>query len=189
MIDIHNKWFSISLENPFKTWYKALKYFKFPDIKFNWYVYSPERWGKIINIECWDLMWKMKWGTSRHEENPHLRITLFNSITFNWELTKRYRNEFREKENGDSEYWEYILDYLYVFKNLKCYGACFRDSQLYKYRKSYGNKEDGTEDVYEKFPFVIPTVSMSLNKKGIKQLKKELNESRTNNKCDQEPCE
>lgn len=67
------------------------------------------------------------------------------------------------------EYWEYLLNWLYYKKTLKCYSCWVGDSRLYKSIKY--NKD---EDIVTPMPIVTPTVAMSLNKEGIKQLKKEL---------------
>lgn len=177
-----SKWINIDIENPLKTWWKARKYFKFPNISIkSAFRFEKSKLGKILNIECWDLMWKDKFRSPRHEINPHIYIDIFSFIHIYIEFTKTYLNEFGEKSNGDTMYWEYMLSYLYYKNNLKGYSTWQTDSKLYKYIDKYGNKEDGTEDIYKPFPLVLPCVSTSLNKKGIKQLKKELNESSGNN--------
>ena len=79
------------------------------------------------------------------------------------------------------EYWEYILNWLY-YKNkqtLRCYSTWIGNSKLYKTCK-YGNAEDGSEDTWKALPYIVPCVSMSLNKQGIKELKRELNEENRN---------
>lgn len=79
------------------------------------------------------------------------------------------------------EYWEYLLDWLYYKekKTLKCYSAWTGQSQLYKTVK-WGKAEDGSDDVYIPMPYTVPCVAMSLNKAGVAELKKELNEERGN---------
>ena len=174
--------FNFYIDNPFKTWWKVRKYFKRPKtkIKFffgnNWnYPYVSSKWcGKIIDIYISDVQWKDKWNTPRHERNPIIYFSLFQKFGFCMVPYIEYYNEFGEKENGDTHYWEYILDYLYYHKSLaKGYSTWVRESKLYKER-IWGNKEDGSEDTFKFINYIIPTVAMSLNERGITELKKEL---------------
>lgn len=182
-----NKWYknliAISIENPFKTWWKAKKYFKFPDItiSYGWqpyhYPYASSYWrGKILDINIHDIYWKDKFNSPRHERNPLIYFCLFSRLSLWIIFGKKYRDEFGEKQDGSLEYWEYILSHLYYSKNksLKCYSNWTTDSKLYKYISNYGNEEDGGKDEYKPHLLVIPVVSMSLNKPGIKELKEEL---------------
>lgn len=173
------KYIDISIENPFKTWWKARKYFKRPKLKFHIYWkdkgvtkyeenFHYYNWGgKILDINIHDVWWKDKYNSPRHEFDPIIYIGLFKLINFSITFHINFRNEFNEKEDGNLEYWEYLLDYLYYSKNLLNYGGWHTNSKLYKYWKG---KEKRSAYFY------IPTVAMSLNKQGIKQLKKELNE-------------
>ncbi len=183
-----NKWYknliAVSIENPFKTWWRAKKYFKFPDItiNFGWhpyhYPYATSYWrGKILDINIHDLYWKDKFNSPRHERNPLIYICLFSRISLWIVFGKHYYNEFGKKQDGSLEYWEYILKHLYYAKNknLKCYSCWTTDSRLYKHISKYGNKKDGSEDEIVPYKMIVPTVSMSLNKKGIKKLMEELN--------------
>lgn len=169
----NDEWVYYWLENPLKTWKKAKKYFKCPKSKWKIYwinkerIYSKYPRSKILDVIFCDLSWKDKYNSPRHEENPYIFICFFKKLAFYKEYYMDYNDEFGEKENGSLEYWEYLLDYLYYSKNLKNYGGWRRDSKLYFYWKG---KEQKLASFY------IPTVAMSLNKEGIKQLKKELNE-------------
>lgn len=107
------------LENPVKTWWKVKKYFKFPNIKFRkydrkdfdyWYF---DRLNKFISFQSYDVQWKSKFNSPRHEYNPIIRLVLFRRIGFILEFT------YGEL---DTCTWETILDFLYFepFKgNLK----------------------------------------------------------------------
>lgn len=183
-----NSWFNWFIENPLKTWNEAKKYFKRPKISFHihkvtkcsGYPYASYCWiGKILDIYSHDVFWKDKWCSPRHEQNPLIWICLFRKIAFSIRFNIYYNNEFGEKQSGDIMYWEYLLEWLYYKKKktLRCYSIWTGDSQLYRERK-YGNKEDGSEDTFKPYRYVIPTVAISLNKEGIEELKRELNEQK-----------
>lgn len=170
------EWVNIYIENPFKTWKRAKKYFKRPKFKgffhivrtYRHYPYACyDRIGKILDIRITDVGWKDKWDSPRHEESPNIFICLFRKFAFTGRFYISYYDEFGEKKNGDCYYWEYLLDYLYYSKSLKSYSCWTSNSKLYKL---YSN----AEDTYKPFKEVVPVVAMSLNKEGIKQLKEEL---------------
>ena len=176
-----DKWYknliAFSIENPFKTWWKARKYFKIPKtkIRFTWnahcFPYASKYWqGKLLDINIHDLYWKDKWDSPRHERNPLIYLCLFRRFSIWIYPNIEYYNEFGEKENGDMYYWEYLLEYLYYSKSLKGYSAWTSISKLYRTR-IYGNAEDGSEDKFEPMINVVPCVAMSLNKNGVKELK------------------
>lgn len=176
------KWIDISIENPFKTWWKARKYFKRPKIKFNIFFISYKTHklrGKLLDIDCWDIRWKDKFDSPRHEISPHISVTLFGKFGFNISSHIYYKDEFGEKQNGDMIYWEYLLEWLYYKKTLRCYSTWTGDSKLYK-EKHWGDKDDGSQDTFTPYHYVVPCVAMSLNKRGIKELKRELNEQKGN---------
>ena len=188
MLYTKNNWdsyFNIRIENPLKTWWKARKYFKFPKIKFKFYLvhkygpypYATYHWiGKILDISIIDVSWKDKYNSPRHEESPNIFICLFRKFALSIFLYNTYYNEFNEKVNGDLYYWEYLLSWLYYTKDrsLKCYSTWITDSKIYK-EIIYGNEEDGSEDVTKPRIYTIPVVAMSLNKRGMNKLKGELN--------------
>lgn len=177
-----DKWYhnliAISVENPLKTWWKARKYFKFPDIfvslssNKNIYPYATNKWrGKILDIEIQDLYWKDKWNSPRHERDPLIYICLFSKFSLWIGFTKYRIGEFGEKESASMEYWEYMLDYLYYSKTLSLDSFWQVDSKIAKITIP-GNAEDGSEDTKKPLPIYIPTHLISLNKKGLKQFKK-----------------
>lgn len=182
------EWVHINVRDPLKTWWKARKYFKRPKITakihkvytFRGYPYATyHRLGKILDIYIHDVCWKDKFDTPRHERNPLIFICLFRKIALTVFFNIKYYDEFGEKQNGDMEYWEYLLTWLY-YKNkrtLKCYSSWTVNSQLYKTVK-WGKAEDGSEDEHIPITYTLPCVAMSLNKRGIKELKRELNEER-----------
>lgn len=182
---LRNNFINYIIENPFKTWWKARKYFKRPTIsvsihrvsKIRGYPYaSYNALGKILDIDIQDILWKDKFDSPRYERGPLIYICLFRCIALSISFHIYYLSEFGEKQNGDSEYWEYLLNWLYYKKRktLKCYSTWVGDSKLYK-KVEYGNAEDGSEDTFTPFNYIIPCVSLSLNKRGIKKLKQELN--------------
>lgn len=181
-----DKWYknliALSIENPFKTWWKARKYFKVPSITVTFlcnkwhFPYASSYWrGKILDIDIHDIYWKDKWDSPRHERNPLIYICIFSIFSIWIYPTITYYNEFGEKENGDTYYWEYLLHYLYYSKNnsLKGYSTWTSDSKLY-HHTYYGNAEDGSDDKLTPIDIVVPCVAMSLNKAGIKKLKEEI---------------
>lgn len=166
---INNILFDIYIGNPFKTWWKARKYFKRPKATIQIGLFKENfrfNISKILYISIHDIEWKDKWNSPRHEDNPLIFISLFKYFWIYIEPHIQYYNEFGEKKDGDLYYWEYLLNYLYYKKRLQCYPAWMHDSELY--RMKYGGEE------YKPYVEVIPVVAMSLNKKGIKQLKSEL---------------
>lgn len=176
MISIHNRFIDIFIENPFKTWWKAKKYFKRPKLSFGFF---PTHNGKFLKINCHDILWKDKYDSPRHEINPYIEITLFNLFGFSIQFHTYYKDEFGIKQVGNIYYWEYLLSWLYYYKKktLICYSTWTYNSKLYKYISEYGDNIDGSEDVIKPLKLVIPCVALSLNKKGIKKLKEELNNS------------
>lgn len=167
-----DRWISICIENPLKTWKLAKKYFKKPKIKIHFFtnpIYdcpymSLNSIAKIIDIEAFDVCWKDKYDSPRHERSPYIWVCFFKKFGFSISWHIYYQDEFDIKQDGDAFYWEFLLDYLYYKKSLKNYPVWTSSSLLYKY--------EDDNDVYTPITFVIPVVSMSLNKTGIKELKK-----------------
>lgn len=182
------KWIDIYIENPFKTWWKVRKYFKLPNIRFYFFIggdrspiFTTSSWcGKMFDIKIKDLMWKDKYNSPRHEANPIIYFCLFKWIGFYITPIIKYQDEFGEEREGDMIYWEYVLDYLYYKKTLRSYSCWTGQSKLYRQRE-YGKAEDGSEDSFKPYNYVIPCVAMSLNKKGIAKLKKELENEKEGN--------
>lgn len=171
---------NIYLRNPLKTWWKARKYFKIPRPSFslcnifctNLYYYRCE--GKVLDIQSHDVQWKDKYNSPRHEQNPVICICFFNRWVFKIEFCIYGQNEFGEKVARDLEYWEYLLNYIYYDKPLSCVDTWTYSSQIFKKITCYGEAEDGSEDIYTPYKMIIPIPCFSLNKKGSKQLKKEI---------------
>lgn len=170
------KYFNVSISNPFKTWWKARKYFKVPRTCFSFssnkhhFPYASKYWqGKILDIDIHDVEWKDKWNSPRHEANPLIYICLFGRFSL-WIYPTVYNiNEFGEKENGDMYYWEYLLNYLYYTKSLKLTDVWSYDSKIVQYVDKYGDTEE--EDVKVPYRVYIPTHLFSLNERGLKEFK------------------
>ena len=172
-----NKWINLCLENPLKTWFKAKKYFKRPRCKIHFFINPTYNCpymnlgniAKILDIMSCDITWKDKYNSPRHEVSPYIWICFFKKFGFsiNWHIY--YKDEFNMKQIGDMYYWEYLLDYLYYKKSLKSYSVWTSLSLLYKEIDKYADEEN--EDTYKPITTAIPVVSMSLNKKGIEELK------------------
>lgn len=198
---IDNRYFNIFVENPFKTWWKARKYFKLPKIRihkigklfhktvhtqYGDYVddglsYCPygclDRLGSILSIYSSDIIWKDKWNTPRHERSPIIWLLLFKRIGFCITFSNEYLGECGEVENGDTYYWEFLLNYIYYKHDLKLAllmsGPWTRSSKLWNHVISHGSTEDGSEDTREPYPIIIPVQLISLNKKGLKKLRED----------------
>ena len=103
-------YFYIYYENPFKTYNKVKKYFKSIKPKFSW-GFGKSNKAKILELCIYDLMWKDKYNSPRHEFNPRILLSLFNYIHLYIDFTL-----------GDSVtdmvYWEAIIDWVYYGKDL-----------------------------------------------------------------------
>ena len=185
--NIYKDWFyleilglvHININNPFKTWWKARKYFKRPSVKFyfgllkyNFPYANRDYIGKIIDISIHDVMQKDKYCSPRHERNPYVWICLFR--LFRFEIGTRINDitETGKVEDRSTFYWEYLLDYLYYSKSLKINQCWEYTSKVYTRTKYYSNREDGEEDQVVPYKMVIQTPLFSLNKRGLKEFNK-----------------
>lgn len=185
--NIYKDWFyleilglvHININNPFKTWWKARKYFKRPSVKFYFgllkynFPYANRNYiGKIIDISIQDVGWKDKYCSPRHERNPYVWICLFR--LFRFEIGTRINDitETGKVEDRSTFYWEYLLDYLYYSKSLKINQCWEYTSKVYTRTKYYSNREDGEEDQVVPYKMVIQTPLFSLNKRGLKEFNK-----------------
>ena len=185
--NIYKDWFyleildlvHININNPFKTWWKARKYFKKPSIKCHFgllkysFPYANRDYiGKIIDISIQDVMWKDKYNSPRHERNPYVWICLFRLFRFEIDTRINALTETGKVEDRSTFYWEYLLDYLYYSKSLKINQCWEYSSKVYHYTKYYSNREDGEEDQIVPYKMVIQTPLFSLNKNGLKEFNK-----------------
>lgn len=185
--NIYKDWFyleildlvHININNPFKTWWKARKYFKKPSIKCHFgllkysFPYANRDYiGKIIDISIQDVMWKDKYDSPRHERNPYVWICLFRLFRFEISTRINALTETGKVENRSTFYWEYLLDYLYYSKSLKINQCWEYTSKVYTRTKYYSNREDGEEDQVVPYKMVIQTPLFSLNKNGLKEFNK-----------------
>lgn len=185
--NIYKDWFyleildlvHININNPFKTWWKARKYFKRPSIKCHFgllkysFPYANRDYiGKIIDISIHDVMWKDKYNSPRHERNPYVWICLFRLFRFEISTRINALTETGKVEDRSMFYWEYLLDYLYYSKSLKINQCWEYTSKVYTRTKYYSNREDGEEDQIVPYKMVIQTPLFSLNKRGLKEFNK-----------------
>ena len=185
--NIYKDWFyleildlvHININNPFKTWWKARKYFKKPSIKCHFgllkysFPYANRDYiGKIIDISIQDVMWKDKYNSPRHERNPYVWICLFRLFRFEIGTRINALTETGKVEDRSTFYWEYLLDYLYYSKSLKINQCWEYTSKVYTRIKYYSNREDGEEDQVVPYKMVIQTKLFSLNKNGLKEFNK-----------------
>lgn len=101
------------MENPFKTWWKVRKWFKFPkpSIYFGPIVSGlpygiPDKW---IELYIYDVTWKDKYNSPSFEFTPQINLNLF----------KKYQLLLTFQTSDDYLYWETILDIIYYNKSLK----------------------------------------------------------------------
>lgn len=185
--NIYKDWFyleildlvHININNPFKTWWKARKYFKRPSInchfgllKYSFPYANRDYIGKIIDISIQDVMWKDKYNSPRHERNPYVWICLFRLFRFEISTRINALTETGKVEDRSTFYWEYLLDYLYYSKSLKINQCWEYTSKVYTRIKYYSNREDGEEDQIVPYKMVIQTPLFSLNKRGLKEFNK-----------------
>ena len=134
---VNNKYFYWYYENPLKT-YKKIKTYFLP-LKTKWsFSFGKGNGAKIFDFSCFDLTWKDKWNSPRHEFSPRIKISLFNR--FHLLITYTVGDSM-----NDMAYWEAALWWLYFGKSLP--DAVKRSSGWQEY-----NKET---DCYEDMKFTI----------------------------------
>lgn len=117
-MEMLNKFIYVKINNPFKTWWKAKKYFKRPKIRFNISIHNPinyvkyyaRRGGLFILLDIQDVSWKYKYNDISFEYEPYINIVLFSIFNVNIRFAQNYNNR-----DYTLEYWESIL--MYVYKN------------------------------------------------------------------------
>ena len=95
---VYNEYFDICVENPLKSYNKIKKYFKALKPRFKIGFYKGNG-SKILMLNSFDITWKDKWNTPRHEINPRISISLFNYIHINIDFT------LKEDSMNDMVYW------------------------------------------------------------------------------------
>lgn len=121
-----NDLFSFYLQNPLRTWWKAKKYFKRPKIEIHFFKdlhrncpYARYDYvARILDIQSYDVMWKSKWNSPRHERSPYVWVCFFRKFGFSINFHITYIDYKGKIQDGDSFYWEYLLDFLYFRKDL-----------------------------------------------------------------------
>lgn len=110
--------------NPLYHWWKAKKYFKFPNIHFysgkiKWFFGFPikkEYLNRILDIRLSSLGYKTKWDEFRHEWDPYISIVLFRKwqllLVFNW------INDDENSNVRSMATWEALLDHIYYNKSI-----------------------------------------------------------------------
>ena len=147
--------FYFYFENPFKTWWKVRKVFKFPMPKFGFgfskYGFVDPYWGgRILYVETMDVDWKTKYDMFRFIDSPMISIILFRHIKF--------LIQFRFGDS-DLEVWETILCYLYDDKIKGNLALCIEENTW-----SGNNTKTGETKYYDARPYIRKKV---LLKNGI----------------------
>lgn len=149
---------------PLNSWWKVRKLFKRPHMYFNIYKiddYSKEYYNKYVNFGISDVGWKWKFNEIRYEEPPYIALALFRKwkIMITWSI-KGY-DEVGNIVDYDTDYWEFLLNYLYndkcnknILDVLHWVGYWSRDSKILKDIRLY-----------------ITPQQVSLTKKGYDELK------------------
>ena len=111
------------MENPLRTWWKVRKWFRIPkpSIYFGPIISGlpcklPDKW---IELYIYDVSWKDKYNSPRHERNPYVWICLFRLFRFEISTRINTLTETGKVEDRSMFYWEYLLNYLYYSKSLK----------------------------------------------------------------------
>ena len=103
---VRNKYFDLYWENPLKTYNKIKKYFKplKPIINID---FCKSNCAKILEINSFDVLWKDKYDSPRHERNPIITISIFNYLHI------RINFNMSNKSLDDMVYWEAALNWIY----------------------------------------------------------------------------
>lgn len=108
---ISNKYFDIYWENPLTTYKKIKNYFRPLKMKCS-FTRMRAREATILAINSFDVIWKDKYNSPRHEFNPRIEISLFNY--FHWRIDFTLGDDSMD----DMVYWETALYWLYYDKTL-----------------------------------------------------------------------
>lgn len=116
------KWITIHWTNPLKTYNKVKKVFKPLTCKIAFgklqqvggFPIYTNHVSKLLDIRAFDVQWKDKFNSPRHEHNPCINITLFRR----WKMLITWNFIDFNGEDHSIEYWEAILDWLYYDKSL-----------------------------------------------------------------------
>lgn len=133
----HNKWIDWYYENPLKTYNKIKKYFRPIKAKFNW-SFGKGNKPYIIELNSFDVTWKDKWRSPRHEYNPRIILSLFNYIHLYVDFTVG-------DSMDDMVYWEAALWWIYYNKDLE---------QSVKRSNGWSQYNEETKE-YERFNYSI----------------------------------
>lgn len=143
------------IENPLKTYNKIKNYFKpltrstqFCKVYLgSGYPLLYQKYGKILDIRAYDVVWKDKWNDPRHEYNPCVNIVFFNKwkIFIQWSFKEYDKGKL---EDHSCEYWEAALSWLYYKKDL--YSSVKENTGWYNY-DSDGNKTYNTYKLLNDF--------------------------------------
>jgi hypothetical protein len=102
---------------PWRTWKKAKKYFRFPDIRLRAAI-RPRllhyfwNWYDFLYVS--DVSWKDKYNEPRHEDNPCIAINFFNLLQFKIEFGRWIKGK-----DYSMEYWEALLCFVKYNKSLE----------------------------------------------------------------------
>lgn len=96
-----------SCTNPFRTIWRCRKWFKMPKMK--WYFYKYYKWKNddtpFIYFESWDIMWKDKYDTPRHEYDPYIRFIFFRWLCIDIKLM--YDDVYCNDNTWEQMLWTY----------------------------------------------------------------------------------
>lgn len=114
---------SFEIENPLKTYNKIKKYFKPLSRRIQFckvYLGSGfpsyyRNYSKVLDVRCYDVMWKDKWNSPGYEYNPCLSIVLFKK----WKIFVDWKFIDFNQEDHSCEYWESALTWVYYKKDLQ----------------------------------------------------------------------
>lgn len=146
---------------PLYNWWKARKYFKFPKTHISFCYKKEHHKHNLLNIYFHDVEWKWKDGAISVGSDPIFCITLLNlfSLTISWNIT--YIGDLGKVLYANTEYWEFLLTYLYNSHTKKSLYKSILKNTAFEYSPIYNKNM-----LYRYYIY-------SLNKRGFKKLEKD----------------
>lgn len=144
-------WIYCYFTNPLQQYNLVKKYFKplTRQVQFG-PVYS-KNYSKFIDFRVYDVTWKDKYDSPRHEYDPCISLVLFNK----WKVFIDWKFIDFNGEDHSCEYWEAALSFLYYKKDL--YTAVKENTGWYSYNvdgekvyNEYKLLNDHYQDLYER---------------------------------------
>jgi hypothetical protein len=108
--------FDINIQNPFYTWYKVRRYFKFPDMKFKFSICNKNSCdARVLYAHSTDVLY-----TAHNNQNksvityiraPYVKIILFRKLQLVIDINKYWKYN-KTAIDTTAIYWESILRFI-----------------------------------------------------------------------------